>query len=135
MSVDNNLVLARRWFDEVWNGRNYNYAHELMTPGCRCQGQQAEPIVGPEAFLFFASQIHAAFPDIRLTVEDSFGAGDRVVVRWSGRATHQGELGGIAPTQRWVAVYGISIIQFENERAVASWDCWDRAGLMGQISA
>ena len=36
-----------------------------MTSGCRRRGQQAEPMVGPDAFLFFARQSYAAFPDIK----------------------------------------------------------------------
>jgi predicted ester cyclase len=127
MSVDNNLVLARRWFDEVWNGRNYHYAHERMSPGCRCQGQRAEPMVGPNAFLFFARQIHAVFPDIRLRVEDSFGSGDKVVVRWLGGASHRGVLAGMAATQRAVGMNGISILQFEDGRA-AFLCCFHDAG-------
>jgi steroid delta-isomerase-like uncharacterized protein len=135
MSVDANILRTRQWFDEIWNRGNYSFAHELMTPDTRTHGQTDEPLVGPDAFLEFARSIHGAFPDLRLAVEDIFGVGDRVVVRWTMSATHKGDSLGMPATHRPVHTYGISIIQFHDGRAIASWDCWDRAGLTQQLTA
>ena len=41
---------------------------------------------------------HATFPDTRNSVEDVIAKGDKVAVRWTTRATHQGEFMGILPT-------------------------------------
>ncbi len=135
MSVESNILLTRQWFDELWNRGNYQIAHQLMVPDTRTHGQGDEPLVGPDAFLEFARRIHGAFPDLRLTVEDIFGTEDRVVVRWTMSATHKGDTLGMPATHRAVQTYGISIIQFRDGRAIASWDCWDRAGLMQQLTA
>ena len=50
-----------------------------------------------------------AFPDYHTEIEDEFTDGDRVVIRWRSRGTHQGEFQGIAPTGRQITVTGITI--------------------------
>ena len=46
----------------------------------------------------------AAFPDIKLTLEDVFAEDDRVVFRSTMRGTHEGEFQGIPPTGARVTV-------------------------------
>jgi predicted ester cyclase len=47
--------------------------------------------------------------DLRRTVEDQIAEGERVVTRFTDHGSHQGELLGLAPTGREVAVQGINI--------------------------
>ena len=41
-----------------------------------------------------------AFPDIHITIEDAFAAGDKVVLRWSGQGTFENEFMGLQPTHQ-----------------------------------
>lgn len=137
MSIDTNVAIMRRWFDEVWNRGDFGVVREVMAPDATGYGQSEhqEPIVGPEAFITFAERIRAAFPDIALTIDDIFGVGDRVVVRWSAQMTHTGDALGFAATHRRAQTYGITIAHFQDGKLVAGWDCWDQAGLMKQLTA
>ncbi|MFB6283843.1 MAG: ester cyclase [Halobacteria archaeon] len=54
------------------------------------------------------------FPDMEITVEDVFGSGDRVAVRWTMTGTHQGEMFGVEPTGREVEFVGIEINRLED---------------------
>ena len=134
MSVESNISLARRWFDEIWNRGNFQVIHELSAPSTRSHGHQDQPMVGPDQFLEFAQRLRGAFPDMQLTIDDIFGVDDRVVVRWSAVMTHLGDTLGLPATGRRVRTNGISIIHFHNNKATAAWDSWDRAGLMDQIT-
>src|SRR5579863_5240641 len=90
MSTDDNVQLMRRWFQEVWNEGRIQTVHELMAPGAVARGQrraEAE-ICGPEEFAKFVQEIHGSFSDIEMKVEDAFGVGDKVVLRWSAVMTH-----------------------------------------------
>src|SRR2546428_7825748 len=49
----------------------------------------------------------AAFPDVRLSVEDQLIDGDRTAVRLSATGTHRGELWGISPTGKIVSAAAI----------------------------
>jgi steroid delta-isomerase-like uncharacterized protein len=75
----------------------------------------------------------AAFPDVRLTIEDMVAEGDKVAVAWTGEGTQQGELLGIPPTGKRVRVMGISIYRLAEGKIAEQWEQWDRLNLMQQL--
>ena len=135
MSVEENIQLMRRWFHEVWNDGNTETVHALLASDAVARGNrdaEAE-IHGPEEFVEFVQQIRGAFPDMRLRIEDIFGVGDKVVVRWSAEMTHSGEGLGVVATGNRVRTGGISIVRIANGKLVEGWDNWDQLGMMRQI--
>jgi predicted ester cyclase len=76
-----------------------------------------------------------AFPDLRLTVEDIFSAGEKVAARVSFRGTHRGEFQGIAPTDKEVAFSEIAIDRVVDGKVEEHWFEMDLLGLMGQLGA
>jgi predicted ester cyclase len=83
----------------------------------------------------FVSMMRSALPDLRITLEDDIAEGDKVVTRWIGQGTHQGELMGIAPTGNRVTITGIPIHRIEDTKIVEEWSNWDAPGLIQQIGA
>jgi len=79
------------------------------------------------------SMLLTTFPDLHVSIEDVIGEGDRVVVRFTLRGTHQGELMGIAPTGKQVAMTGISIIRVANGKFLEEWANTDWLGLLQQL--
>ena len=65
--------------------------------------------------------------------EDQIAEGDKVVVRWAARLTHQGEFAGIPPTNKHATVEGIDIIRYEGRKRVETWRQWDALGMMRQL--
>jgi predicted ester cyclase len=74
-----------------------------------------------------------AFPDIHIHVEDTVAEGHKLVTRWSAHATHKGDLMGIPPTGKEVAISGTAIDRFENGQSVEHWEIIDQLGLMQQL--
>ena len=68
-------------------------------------------------------------------VQEIFSAGDRVVARWIGRGTHNGELMGVAPTGRTIAVEAQSIFRVADGKIAEEWTVWDALGLLQQVGA
>ncbi|PYV56052.1 MAG: ester cyclase [Acidobacteria bacterium] len=135
MSVEDNVRLARRWFQEVWNEGRMQTVYELFAENGIATGQseQGEMLRGPKEFAIFVERIRGAFPDIKVMVDDAFGADDRVALRWSATMTHKGDQLGMAATNREVKISGITITRIRNGQIVEGWDNWDRLGLMRQI--
>jgi steroid delta-isomerase-like uncharacterized protein len=132
MSTEDNKALARRVFEETLNQRNLAIVDELNTPDF-VYHTDATTIQGREPFKQYLSMLLTAFPDLHLSIDDVIGEGDRVVVRCTLRGTHQGELMGIAPTGKQVAVTGISIMFIANGKLVEEWANTDTLGMMQQL--
>lgn len=90
---------------------------------------------GPAAFRANVASLRSAFPDIRFTIEDLIAEGDRVVVRWSWEATHDGPFRGIAPTHKRVTNSGIVIYRLQNGKVIQGWLEADRLGVLQQLGA
>jgi predicted ester cyclase len=103
--------------------------HDPATPA------EMRALRGPEVLKRTASMYRAAFPDVRMTVDDVIAAGDKVVLRWHSEGTHRGELAGLAPTGARGWVTGISIDRWKDGKIVEAWAEWDNLGLARQLGA
>lgn len=137
MSVEENIVLMRRWFKEVWNDGRVQTIYDLMDENATATGQDQPGVVlhGPADFVGLFNRIRRAFPDIKITLEDTFGADDKVVVRWSAVMTHTGDHLGVPATNKKVRITGITIARIAKGKIVEGWDNWDQLALMQQLSA
>jgi steroid delta-isomerase-like uncharacterized protein len=137
MSVEENVALMKRFFKEVWNEGNTQTIYHLLDENVVATGQDQPGIEihGPGDFVALYHRLRGAFPDIRITVEDGFGALDKVAIRWSAVMTHTGEYLGIPATKKNVRISGITIAQIKNGKVVRGWDNWDQLALMQQLSA
>ena len=61
--------------------------------------------------------------------------GDKVVHRYTFRATHQGDFMGVPATGKVVTVTGIYISRFAGGKCVEDWFSGDLLGLMQQLGA
>ena len=78
----------------------------------------------------------AAFPDMRMDVQDSFASGDKAVARLRISGTHQGEFMGIPATGKPVSVNLIDITRFGDDGlAREHWGVADQLAMMQQLGA
>jgi predicted ester cyclase len=81
----------------------------------------------------FMAASRAAFPDLRVTVEQLVGEGDAVAARWRACGTHRGALLGIAPTGTAVAGTGVNHYRIAGGAIAADWNSADFLGLLLQL--
>jgi steroid delta-isomerase-like uncharacterized protein len=137
MAVKENIDLIRRWFKEVWNEGRVQTIYDLMDENAIAVGQDRPGVVlhGQAEFAQLHNRLRGAFPDIKITLEDVFGDGDKVVARWSGEMTHTGDQMGMPATNIRVHVTGITIAEIKNGKIVRGWDNWDQLAMMQQLTA
>jgi serine phosphatase RsbU (regulator of sigma subunit) len=88
---------------------------------------------GPEDVKRFVGEFRAAFPDLRLIIEEQLAEADKVVSRGTIRGTHHREFRGMAPTGEEMEIPGMAIFRFSEEgKVVESWDSYDQLSLMRQ---
>ena len=125
-------IIARRWFEEVWNARRDEAIDELMERGA-VGHMEGGDVHGPDEFRSGRAVFLAALPDMQITIEDIVSEGDQAVVRWRVRGTHTGELFGVAPTQRRVEVRGTSWFRIRQGKLTEGWDTWNLGGLLDSL--
>jgi steroid delta-isomerase-like uncharacterized protein len=87
-----------------------------------------------EGTLEFFRYLLAAFPDMRMDVEDLIASDDKTVARVRATATHRGEFMGVPSTGTRVEVQLIDIMRFDDDGLVCEhWGVADMLSLMQQL--
>lgn len=130
---------SRRLLEEGFSHGNLALADELLAPHAvnhdPAVPRDLQQMRGPEQFKRVVSMYRQAFPDVRLTVDDTIAQADKVVLRWHAEGTHRGKLQGLAPTGVRGSVTGIAIYRWEGGKVVEAWSEWDNLGLARQVGA
>ena len=127
-------ALARRYFEEMCNGRKLAVSDEIFAAD-HVHHDPSSPWVGtgPQVMKQLVSAYQTGFPDAHWHVEAMYTSGDTVIARWTGSGTHQNNLTGIAPTGKSVKVPGIMIFRTANGKIAETWDVWDTLGMLQQL--
>jgi steroid delta-isomerase-like uncharacterized protein len=89
-----------------------------------------------EGLLEYFGLLLAAFPDLRMDVEDLLADGDKTVARVTITATHQGEFMGLPATGTRATIQLIDIMRFDDDGRVGEhWGVADMLSLMQQLGA
>ena len=130
-----NIATSRRFIEEAFNQGNLDVIDELSGDGF----VDHDPMMGDQdvdAVKQTIGTYRDAFPDIHITIEDIFDAGDKVVYRWTGQGTFENEMMGLQPThEQGDPVKGITIDRYEGGKVVETWTQWDTLTFMRDIGA
>jgi steroid delta-isomerase-like uncharacterized protein len=88
---------------------------------------------GRQALKDVFADLHRAFPDLQVTVEDLIAEGEKVAGRNVITGTHQGEHLGVPPTGKRVTYQEVFIFRYVDGRVVESWGVVDVAAQLRQL--
>jgi len=124
-------VVAKRLYDQVWNGRRYALAEELFA------ADYAHPSVpdlrGGAAKVAVIRGYHTAFPDLAVTVDELVAADDHVAVRLTITGTDTGGFRGKPPTGRTIDTWGVEFLCIHDGRIVEDWVGANWLGALEQL--
>jgi len=117
-----NKGLVRRLVVEVWNRGNLGAVDEIFAPDYVSHGHALDDLsVGAPAFKQRVSFVLSRFVDFEITLQDLIAEEDKVVARWSTRATGKPERSDVAPTDNIFEISEIGIFRVDAEKIVESW--------------
>ena len=134
MSIEANKSVVRRLI-EAANIGDHDRAKGLLSADYIDHSAPPGFPSDPAAFTQTISTFRAASPDFYWTLDDIVAEKDRVVLRVTARGTHQGELMGIPPTGKRVAIDGIGLYRPSEELIAEAWVRRDLLGLTQQLGA
>ena len=132
MSSEANKALVRR-FVEAFNAGDLDGVAAVFAPNAVVHNSGAPDPLNLEGFRQLAAVFLAAFPGGQHSIDDMIAEGDKVVTRITYRGAHTGDLMGIPPTGKHVAVSAMTIDQIANGKIVETWRLFDQMGMMQQI--
>lgn len=133
MSEEKNKEVTRRFSAEVWGEGNAALADELLAPDLVEHTPFPASTPGLEGHKQVLAMFRAAFPDLKVTVDEVIAEGDWTFLRWHGEGTQTGPLMDIPATGKTVRVTGMDVLKLENGKIKERWAEINALGLMQQL--
>ena len=133
-SVDQNIDVIRRAVAAANDGSMATVLPRLIAHGF-VRHDPTDAVPGVAGSGGFMQTLRSTMPDMCVTTEDIFGAGDRVAMRIRVTGTHTREVLGIAPTGKRVEFSAINIYRLEHGKIAETWQLPDVWGFMSQVGA
>jgi steroid delta-isomerase-like uncharacterized protein len=132
MSAQESKAIARRGYEAI-NQNTLDALDEIVASDMTDHDPAPGQGPGLEGVKQWFSEMHTAFPDFQMNVEDMIAEGEKVVNRVSMSGTHEGEFMGIEPTGNRVTITGIDILRITDGKIVERWGNFDNLGMMQQL--
>jgi steroid delta-isomerase-like uncharacterized protein len=134
MSEEENKALVSRIAADIWNRGNLEVVNEVMAANARYHGPHMPNGLGDrENWRQAIAMYRGAFPNSHVKFDELIGSRDTVVGRWKATATHTGQLPGVAPTGKPIAIGGITIYRISDGKIVEAWEQLDMLGMWQQL--
>ena len=128
------ITAYERTWVEGMNRGDVSAADRAFAPDCVVHiNGSPEPNLSLGGFKEMMSGLLAAFPDLRLTIEDQIVAGDKVATRWTAEGTNSGPFGPVAATGRRIQTSGLILDRVVNGKVVERWEQWDQMAMLQQL--
>ena len=126
-------IHEQTWIDGLNRG-DVSVAEKVFAADCVIHiNGSPDPNLSVAGFKQMMTGLLAAFPDLRLSIEDQIVAGDKVATRWVAEGTNSAPFGNVPATGRRVRVDGLILDRVADGRVVERWELWDQAGMMQQL--
>lgn len=127
---ENDAALAKAV--DAWNAGDVDTYMQLYAPDIKLH---AETFDFPDraAVEGMYKSFHAAVPGVQLKIHETFGAGERLAVRYTVTGRQTGDLMGIPPTGREISITGITIMHFQDGKVIERWDSDDSAEVLARL--
>jgi predicted ester cyclase len=105
-------------WERAWSGRDPRGFESVCHPDVHYEDPLTpEPLAGPDAIARHARRLWAAFPDSRVNATgDRLTDGVHACAPCKLLGTHQGRLGKLSPTGRFVVVHAVVYAELREER-------------------
>ena len=129
MTLEENKAVILRLYEAI-NTKDLSSLEDFMASD---YVDHTRKIKGREVLRQFGIMLFNAFLDFHETVDDIIAEGDKVWVRTTITATHQGEYRGVAPTGNTFTESSIDIFRIINGKIVEGWNIQDELDFLKKL--
>ncbi|MEM1374855.1 MAG: ester cyclase [Pseudomonadota bacterium] len=131
-------AFTRALHDNIWNGDG-SAIGDSYADGFPFEGTTERQFTGAAAYAAYIADIRAAFPDLRLQVDEVYWMGNEaegylISTRWSAEGTHSGGTYFREPTGAACQIWGITQARVKDGLVEEEWQLFNELDLMMQIA-
>lgn len=131
--LEANLKMYETTWDKVINEAKLDEINETHFDRDITLVTSPENIVGIEAFKNYYKNYVTGFSNVKFTIVDVFGQGDKIVKHWNFKGKHTGDFFGIPATGKDVDVDGVTLVKMKEGKIAREQDFMDNLEFMQQI--
>lgn len=128
-----NLKMYETTWDKIINQRQINEINETNFDKNITLVTSPENIAGIEAFKDYYNNYLVGFSNVKFTIVDVFGQGDKIVKHWNFKGIHSGEFFGIPATNKEVDIDGVTLVKMKEGKIAQEQDFLDNLEFMQQL--
>jgi steroid delta-isomerase-like uncharacterized protein len=128
-------IEAQTKFGEAINSGNFEIIYDLVAVNCKENDPAPDQAKGAQGYIDFFKTMRAAFPDMRVEVEQLVADDENVAFAYTLTGTHKGDFNGIPATDKKIKARGLQISKFKDGKMVERWGSSDELGILKQLGA
>lgn len=126
-----NIALSREFIEKAINNADTAFAREHIDAAFVEHSPSPGQKTGIEGFMEWVVMNKAAFPDIKLTIENIFAKGDQVAIVSTLTGTNTGPMMGKPATGKSVSMQVVDVVKIKNGKMT---DHWGQADVMKMMT-
>jgi len=134
MSKQENIT-AQTKFGEAINTGKFEAMHDLVAADVIEHDPAPDQAKGPQGYIDLFTKMRAAFPDMKVEVEQLVADDENVAFAYTLTGTHKGDFNDIPATGKKIKARGLQISKFRDGKMVERWGSSDELGILKQIGA
>lgn len=127
--TEKNKEIVQNLYEQSLNTRNFEYLRKIISDDFKGPGGKR----GAEAFEDRVTPLIKAFSDVQWNIQEVFGEGDKVIIRWKLEGTHTKPFMNIEATGKPVSNEGIGIYELNYGKIINAWVQTDRLGFLEEL--
>lgn len=132
-STDKNIKMYVQVWDDIINNRQIDLINNTNFDSNITLISSPENIVGIDNFKAYYQNFLTGFSEIKFTIVDVFGQGDKIVKHWNFKGTHTGDFFGIPATGKSVDINGVTLVKMNAGKILQEEDFMDNYMFMQQL--
>ncbi len=135
MNTEQNKAIVVRFNKEFIEQNNENSFNELLSDNVVNHSAPAGMPNGKESFYFFLNNVlRAGFPNLKVDILEQVAEGEFVTTRKKIKATHTGNIFGIAPSNKEVEINIIEMVRIQDGKYAEHWGQSNFDEVLKQVS-
>jgi hypothetical protein len=137
IDADKQLAIDLKMYHQVWtsylSGDTTVMSEEYFTKDVVIVTDEGD-LVGLDKCKEYYSNYLTGFTEIKWTIIDAFGQGDKLVKHWNFKGKHTGMFFGIAPTGNDLDLSGTTIVTLVDGKIAKEHDFFDMKSMIDQLT-